>query len=265
MYVECPTEINLFYINSGIRERIIEDNRHYIVNNTSIKWSRSEIIEEVNLHPEHFSPNVLLRPLYQEVILPNLCYIGGGGEIAYWFQLKHMFQAFKVPFPMIKVRNSVLLMTQKQFKTLQKLNLSIHDLFKGKFNLLNLMTQKRSELQLDFSYLKASLSKQFNVLNDIANKTDKSFLGALSAQERKQIKGIEKLEKRLLRAEKKVHASVLKRVENLYDSLFPKEKLQERNQNFSEWYVSYGKQLFDVLNQDIEPFKQEFLVIVFDD
>ena len=93
-----PREINLFYIEDNLRERIIFENGKYKVNNTKIEFSQVEILAEVDKNPEKFSPNVILRPLYQEVILPNLCYIGGGGEIAYWLQLKSNFVKFKVRF-----------------------------------------------------------------------------------------------------------------------------------------------------------------------
>lgn len=83
-----PREINLFYIEDDLRERIIFENNKYFVNNTKISFSKDEIFQLLENNPEKFSPNVIMRPLYQEIILPNLCYIGGGGEIAYWLELK---------------------------------------------------------------------------------------------------------------------------------------------------------------------------------
>ena len=96
-----PREINLFYLKDGLRERIIEQEGRYFVNETEISWSEEELRSELKQHPERFSPNVMTRPLYQEVILPNLCYIGGGGELAYWFELKDFFKAVNVPFPIL--------------------------------------------------------------------------------------------------------------------------------------------------------------------
>ena len=79
-------------------------------------WTESEIIDEVNVKPENFSPNVLLRPLYQESILPNLCYIGGGAEISYWLELKNCFDSIKLDFPILLNRNSVLLVREKTIR-----------------------------------------------------------------------------------------------------------------------------------------------------
>ena len=94
-----PREINLFYLKDNQRERIVFEDNLYKVLNTEINWTKEDILNEVEKHPERFSPNVIMRPLYQEVILPNLCYIGGGGELAYWFQLKEFFRESRIPFP----------------------------------------------------------------------------------------------------------------------------------------------------------------------
>ncbi|MDX1603010.1 MAG: bacillithiol biosynthesis cysteine-adding enzyme BshC, partial [Salinimicrobium sediminis] len=99
-------EINLFYIQKGLRERIIEKNGKFFVHENEISWSKEELLELLENHPERFSPNVLLRPLYEEVILPNLCYIGGGGELAYWLELKGLFEAVNITFPVLLLRNS---------------------------------------------------------------------------------------------------------------------------------------------------------------
>ena len=117
-----PREINLFYIEDQSRERIIFENDLYKVNNTNISFSEHEILAELENHPEKFSPNVILRPLYQEVLLPNLCYIGGGGELAYWLELKSNFESNAVCFPMLLLRNSVLLATVKQAHKADKLS-----------------------------------------------------------------------------------------------------------------------------------------------
>ena len=124
-----PREINLFYLDDGLRERIIKEESQYKVNNTDLSFSEQELLTILKEHPERFSPNALLRPLYQEVILPNICYIGGGGELAYWFELKSYFETVKVPYPVLLLRNSVLLCSVKQHTKLEKLNLSTAELF----------------------------------------------------------------------------------------------------------------------------------------
>lgn len=256
-----PREINLFYLTENLRERIVLEDGIYKVNNTNITWSKSEVQKVLLEYPERFSPNVIMRPLYQEVILPNLCYIGGGGELAYWFQLKHFFNNVEVPFPILLLRNSVLIQTESQFKKLQKLNISKEDIFLKKDTFINKKVRQISDIDIDFSEQKEHLKKQFEDLYKLAKQTDKSFLGAVEAQEKKQLKGLNKLEKRLLKAQKKALSDQVSRMTELQSQLFPNESLQERNANFSEFYLEYGEQLIDSLIQSLEPLKNKFLVL----
>lgn len=258
-----PREINLFYVEDNLRERIVFEDNIYKVLNTNYTFSESEILAELENHSEKFSPNVILRPLYQEVILPNLCYIGGGGELAYWLELKSNFEANYVTFPMLLLRNSVLIATQKQAEKADKLELTWADLFSNQQDLISNKTKDLSNFDIDFTSQKEHLKKQFENLYEIAAKTDKSFVGAVKAQEVKQIKGLENLEKRLLKAEKRVLAEKLERITSLQDELFPKQSLQERKANFSEYYLEFGQELIDKLFKELKPLENEFNVLVF--
>jgi bacillithiol biosynthesis cysteine-adding enzyme BshC len=257
-----PREINLFYIEDQLRERIIFENGSYKVNNTSLVFSEVEILALLEQHPEKFSPNVLLRPLYQEVILPNLCYIGGGGELAYWLELKSFFDAVAVPFPILLLRNSALITTQKQTEKADKLELTWKDLFAKQTHLINEKTALLSEFPIDLSIQKDHLRNQFHYLHALANQTDKSFIGAVKSQEAKQIKGLEHLEKRLLKAQRRKYEQELERIVNLQNELFPNKGLQERQANFSEFYVENGDLLIPKLFDSLKPLENKFTVIL---
>lgn len=257
-----PREINLFYIEDNLRERIIFENNKYKINNTSIEFSEAEILEELSLHPEKFSPNVIMRPLYQEVILPNLCYIGGGGEIAYWLELKAYFDHSKITFPILLLRNSLLLVTKKQAEKANKLRLSWSDLFLKQPDLINEKTKALSSFSIDFRQQKQFLAKQFDDLFEIARQTDPSFLGAVKAQEAKQKKGLENLEKRLLKAEKRKHAEILERITDLQNQLFPYKSLQERQTNFAEFYLQEGTDLIRNLIENQKPLLNDFTIMI---
>ena len=259
-----PREINLFYLDKNLRERIIKNNDTYIVNNTDLRFSENEILDLADSNPEKFSPNVIMRPLYQEVILPNLCYVGGGGELAYWLELKTFFEELKVPFPVLLLRNSVLLVTEKQNKKREKLKLSFSDLFEKQSNLINRKANELSQTEVDFSNLKQQLAYQFDILHKEIQKTNKSFAGAVSAQQRKQIKGLENLEKRLLKANKKYFSDKLEQIISLQNQLFPNRNLQERVGNFSEFYAEYGKILIEKLFEKQKPLSFEFLILSFE-
>ena len=259
-----PREINLFYIQDDLRERIVFENGNYKINNTQLSFSESEILTELENNPKNFSPNVILRPLYQEVILPNLCYIGGGGELAYWLELKSNFEANNITFPILLLRNSALVATKKQVEKLEKLELNWSDVFQNQQTLVNEKTKEFSNFTIDFSEQKAFLKNQFEALYTIANKTDKSFLGAVKAQEVKQLKGLENLEKKLLKAEKRIHTEKLERIIKLQNELFPNQSLQERKSNFADFHSETGnlEAFFSLLYADLQPLKQNFSLVV---
>ncbi|MDD7887362.1 bacillithiol biosynthesis cysteine-adding enzyme BshC [Flavivirga sp. 57AJ16] len=256
-----PREINLFYLKENLRERILFEDDIFKVNNTNISWSKSEILKHLHEAPERFSPNVIMRPLYQEVILPNLCYIGGGGELAYWFQLKQFFNTVNVPFPVLLLRNSVLIKTKQQADKLKRLNISNEDIFLKRDAFINRKVREISNINIDFSPQREHLEAQFKALFKLAEQTDKSFLGAVKAQEAKQLKGLGNLEQRLLKAQKKTLADQVSRMTELQEQLFPGQSLQERHTNFSELYLEYGEQLIPNLIKNLDPLNSEFLIL----
>ena len=257
-----PREINLFYIGNGYRERILKKDDVYTVNNTSLSFSSAEaIFKQKENVTDVISGNALLRPLYQEVILPNLCYVGGGGELAYWMQLKSTFKAFNVAFPMLLMRNSALLVTEKQQKKAEKLNLTFQELFLSQNELIAKKINEKSNIHFDFESKRKQLEENFKELEMLASKTDASFIGAVKAQEKKQLKGLNHLEKRLLKAEKKKMYDLVTRIELLQNELFPNQSLEERQRNFADYYESYGKELLTVLFKTLKPLDLKFTVI----
>jgi bacillithiol biosynthesis cysteine-adding enzyme BshC len=256
-----PREINLFYLGDDFRERIIFEDNLYKVNNTDITFSKAEILVEVDHNPKAFSPNVIMRPLYQEVILPNLCYIGGGGEMSYWLELKGYFEKVSIPFPILLLRNSVQVVSEKQSKKLEKLNISYEEMFLNQHALLSKKITENSEIKADFREKIQFLQNQFSDLKEVAKKTDISFENAVNAQERKQVKGLENLEKRLLKAEKRRQKDLVDRITALQDEILPNQSLEERQRNFSEHYLEYGSSFLSVLKGALVPLQLEFTII----
>lgn len=259
-----PREINLFYLSKKSRERILFEDGIYKVNNTNITWSKDKLLKEVNNYPERFSPNVIMRPLYQEVILPNLCYIGGGGELAYWLELKNYFGTVNIPFPILLLRNSVQVVSKKQTKKLKSLHISTEELFLKQNDLLKLKIKENSDIQFSFQDAKTLLNEQFLALRRVANETDISFIGAVAAQERKQQRGLENLEKRLLKAEKRRQKDLVNRITLLQNQLLLNQSLEERQRNFSEYYLEYGDNFIKTLKYSLEPLSLKFTVLEID-
>lgn len=256
-----PREINYFYKINHVRERLIFKNDRFYVNETEMSFTKDELFREIDEYPERFSPNALLRPLYQEVLLPNLSYVGGAGELAYWLQLKSTFKAYNVTFPMLQMRNSVLLYSKKTFNKLRKLDTTLEDLFQSEINLKNQRVKAISEIEIDFTPQKKQLSRQFEGLYRLAEQTDKSFLNAVAAQEKKQHNGLDRLEKRLLKAQRRKLTDELDRLVNLQAKLFPFSHLQERYVNFSDIYLTYGDTFIEFLMERLDPFQFQFSLL----
>ena len=256
-----PREINLFYLDDDSRERIIFEDGIYKVNNTEITFSKVEILKQVDENPKSFSPNVIMRPLYQEVILPNLCYLGGGGEMAYWLELKDYFEEVQIPFPILLLRNSVQVVSEKQVNKLKKLHISFEELFLKQYDLLSKKVIENSDIKINFDEKIAYLENQFLELKEIAKQTDISFVNAVNAQERKQIKGLENLQKRLLKAEKRRQRDLVDRITQLQNEILPNQSLEERQRNFSEHYLEYGFSFIKALKGALKPLQLEFTVL----
>jgi len=256
-----PRDINLFYLEGSHRRRIEKNEGGFRVVDTDQIFSKEAFLEEVKAHPERFSPNALLRPVYQEVILPNLVYVGGGSELAYWLQLRDTFSAFDLPMPMLKLRSSLLIKTKKQQKKAEKWGLQDIDLFLPQNELINHRVRQISNIDIDLGGLKSHLDQQFAFLYDLAQQTDASFLGAVKAQEKKQKKGIDRLEKRLLKAQRKKLIDQVTRISELQQELFPQGILQERVVNFASFYLKYGDDFIPYLVDHIDPMETDFLCI----
>lgn len=256
-----PREINLFYLGNGnIRERIVFENEHFYVLDSEFKFTQEEIISELNSNPEKFSPNALLRPFYQETILPNIAYIGGSGEIAYWLQLKNYFHAQNVVFPLLIVRNSVLILNQKQKSKLAKLDLDFKDLFNPLFELVSGNVMEHTDTKIDFAYYKSQVQQIFNELSEKSAQTDITFANMVNAQRVKQLKGMTKMEQRLVKAEKKKNSERVERIENIYSELFPKGNLQERVMNFADFWIEYGNGFVKEIYDEIHPYEFRFII-----
>lgn len=256
-----PREINLFYLTDGDRSRIVKENGTYFINETSISFSEVEMLDELEKHPEKFSPNVLLRPVYQETILPNLAYIGGGGELAYWFQLKSTFDAVEIPLPMLILRNSVMWMDVKQTKAFDKLTIDLPQLFLEEGVLTKEWVKENSVHDLSLAKESAKNSQFFDELMQKATSIDGSLKAHVEAVQTKQQKVLANLSDKMIRAERRQQKENTDRISYLKETLFKNRGLQERQANFSEIYIKEGKGMIDKLLSRFEVPTQEFLVV----
>jgi len=152
---------------------------------------------------------------------------------------------------MLLLRNSAVLISKKQHQKLQKLSVTPQELFMRSSTLINYKVRQISNIDIDFSKQKEALAKQFEGLKEIAKLTEVTFLNAVNAQEVKQTKGLENLEKRLLKAQRLKLSDHVSRLTNIHNILFPQQSLQERKMNFSEFYLEYGADLISNLKKEL--------------
>lgn len=234
-----PREINLFYL-SETRDRIDFDGEKYIVVDTDKKFTREEILGELENNPEKFSPNALMRPVFQEKVLPNLAYIGGNAEIMYWLELKDYFKSLDIPFPILIPRNSMLFIKEKTLGKIEKLDLNIQDFFGNFTAITNQKILKDSSVLALLEEKELLLEKGFSELKTIAETTERSFGNMVKAEEVRQLKSFKRMKKRLLHAEKIKQGELLERLEKLFLDVHPSKTWQERVYNFSVFFSDYG-------------------------
>lgn len=229
-------DINFFYLDEGLRSRIEKTNDGFSVVDTNLQFKDSDLKKLIKDNPEKFSPNVILRPLYQEVILPNLAYFGGPAEVIYWLQLKGVFDHFNIPFPMLMPRNFALVMSGPIARKFGKTGLSIEQLFEEKNYLFNEWVQKNTHHNLTLSDELNKVDKLYEQIKSRALEIDPTLGPMISAEAKRALKSFEKIEYKLLKAEKRLHADKLRQIDEVKEALFPNGSLQERSDNFLNFY-----------------------------
>lgn len=258
-----PREINLFYMKNEFRERLVQEGEQWVVLNTDIRFSKQELLDELEKHPERFSPNVVLRPLYQEWILPNLAYVGGPAEVVYWLQLKPLFDHYQLAFPVLLPRQFALVINKAQEQRRQKLNLQAEELFEEPHQLKGRLLQQWSEHEMSLEEERRQLQQFFKTLQDKAAAIDKSLHGFVGAESAKAEKSLENIEKRLKKAEEQRHSTQMQQLEGLLDKLFPGGSLQERTDNFLNFYLN-DPQFIEKLMQQLSGFDFSLKVLSYE-
>ncbi|MCA0365503.1 MAG: bacillithiol biosynthesis cysteine-adding enzyme BshC [Bacteroidetes bacterium] len=252
--------INFFYLKDNLRERIEKEGDNYKVLNSDISFSESEINIEIENHPERFSPNVVLRPVYQEVILPNLAYLGGPSEVAYWLQLGDLFHHFEQPFPIVMPRNFGLVINPASQKRIDKLGLTVEELFESENILKADYVKKNSENTLDFSEENTAISEVFEKITAKAVKVDPTLKAVVEGEKTKLLNAIGNIEKRLKKSEERNFETGINQILGLKEKFFPGGGLQERTENFLNYYIN-DPEFLDKVKTAFDPLNFEFNII----
>jgi uncharacterized protein YllA (UPF0747 family) len=254
-------EINFFYLLDGYRERIVSEGNKFLTNDGKFNWNNESLEKEINDFPERFSPNVVMRPLYQECILPNLVYIGGGAEIAYWLELKGVFDFYKVPYPILALRNSALVLDVKHSNKLSNAGLKIEDLFLEKSVLQRKVALQNAKDDLTLLSEKVQLKDITNKLEEIASHIDAPTKSAAFAFEKRLEAQIERFSLKLIRQQKKKSEIEMQQIESLLAYANPGGTLQERKESIATIIQRFGFSILDELVENMSADNEGFLVV----
>lgn len=254
-------DLNLFYLDDNSRERLLLTDKGFAIENTDRVFTKETMLEEVEKNPRSFSANVILRPLYQEYILPNIVFIGGGGELAYWLELKGVFAAAAIPYPVVMLRNSFALLDKKTAAAIKKLNFSFTDFFKGEHELVNILVHRDSENKISVSEEKFGLIKIYSTLRKDAAAVDKSLERHVWALQAKAINHIDQLEKKMIRSSKKGFKVQIKNINKIKSFLFPGENLQERVEGLLYFYSEFGTALLQSIYDNSPALEPKFVTL----
>ena len=256
-----PRELNLFYIKKGIRSRIEKQGENYSIAEVG-EFTQTQILNELEQHPENFSPNVILRPLYQETILPNLAYIGGVGEISYWLQLKGVFDAVNCTYPLIGIRNSVLWIDGSISKKIAKIELRLEDLFKATDVIKKEYVEQNSGLDVNVKSLESEARKLADSIQKAIIAVAPSMENYAAAEVARLNKQVASINAKLLQLSKANHEDVMKSIEQIKDKLFPAGELQERSSNFFSFCPDGNfTDRLEVLYKSLNPIENDFIVL----
>ncbi len=231
-------EINFFYFSDSGRKLIKYEDGKYLILDTDLVFSPEQMQEELRHYPERFSPNVAMRPLYQETILPNLAYIGGPGELAYWLQLKRMFHHNEIPFPVLQMRETYIIAGKPFVGKVEKAGLTVTELLKPDNELIKCFLEKA--LVKDVKRIAAQVGDLLQELIDEAKKADALLGSEFIKYKAEQSKYMARLTKQLAEKQKEQHQQGVDKVLKLKQSVLPDGKLQERYINILSLEINGG-------------------------
>jgi bacillithiol biosynthesis cysteine-adding enzyme BshC len=254
-----PREINLFYTGNDFRSRIVSEDGRYKVLDSDQNFSREQLIAAIKNTPERFSPNVVLRPLYQETILPNVIYTGGPAEIAYWLELRAVFKHYDVPMPALFMRSSAMIVDENTSQLMKKYAITNADLFKSTDELI-----RKHIVDADGVSLKAvidSVNAQMDKLSAEAVALDQTLKATIESEKERMLNSLQNLEQKIIRAAKKKNENDVNRIRKIKDRLFPENKHQERHASSLSYLIQWGPEFIGMLLKNLDPLEKKFIIL----
>lgn len=245
--------LNLFFTEPE-RQSIGIKEDSYIIKDTQQTYSRDELFALMENKPYLCSPNVLLRPIYQDAILPTVAYIGGPSEVAYFAQMKGIYDRFSIPMPIIYPRKSLTIIESKIKNVLQKHNVNVQDFWHNFDQTIQTIIKKHIPQSIDnfFSTAASHLKQDFQSIKKEIVSIEPDLENSADLTLEKINQQFKYLEKKILKASKKQHDILIQQLHKVKNNLYPANHLQERELNIVPYLIKYGYPFIDKLYKTID-------------
>ncbi|MCX6135692.1 MAG: bacillithiol biosynthesis cysteine-adding enzyme BshC [Ignavibacteriales bacterium] len=237
-----PKSLNLFFFHHGGRYLLEPRPDGYSLKGTRQHLTKEFVTEAAKQTPQLFSPNVVLRPICQDWLLPTLAYVAGPAEVAYFGQLRSLYEAVNIPMPIIYPRASATILEEKADKVLERFSISLVDIYRDVEIVKEKVAAQVSDLNLDevFGGTFASVQEAFEGIAQVLQRIDPTLNGALENVSRKTTVNIEGLKERAVAAQKRQHEVSLRQIDKVSNLVFPQGNYQERELNVVYFLNKYG-------------------------
>ncbi|HNQ61143.1 MAG TPA: bacillithiol biosynthesis cysteine-adding enzyme BshC [Bacteroidia bacterium] len=255
-----PRPVNLFYLSTTERIRIDLEGDKYFLQDRSRMWNKTDLENEIKDFPERFSPNVVLRPMFQEKILPNIAMIGGPGELAYWLELKSLFTASSVSYPVLLLRNSAMFIDAQTWNKLNKFGIEFSGIFESADDWIRNYVKQDKDIDQSIDASKSALEQEFERLVKRVEEIDHTLVAFIEAEKHKLNKVLKTLEDKIVRSVKKKNESEINQIYKLHEKIFPHGALQERSENVLSFLFKYGEPFIDELCAELDPLNSDLTI-----
>ena len=245
--------LNLFFAEKE-RQTIHSKSDDFFIKEIGQTYKKSELLGFLDEKPEIFSPNVLLRPIYQDALFPTVAYVGGPGEIAYFAQMKGVYESFGLSMPVIYPRKTVTLIEKNVDKVLENYDINIRDIWEDADKIINETVKKQIPVSVEEIFRDASvrIGQEFQSIKQAIMAFDPALGKSTELAERKLNQQLKFLEEKILRAAKKRNKTVIQQLHKAKNNLYPGNRLQERVFNIVPFLIKYDYAFLDKIYETID-------------
>src|SRR6185503_2950173 len=240
--------------DDGRRKALAQQDGRFTVKGSDRTFGLEELTELARVCPNCFSPNVTMRPVVQDYLLPTAAYIGGPAEIAYFAQIRAVYETLNRQEPCVLPRASFTIVEGRHQKTLKKLKLELKDFFDGLHPAITKVVEQSLDRETanNFAETERTIAEQLDKLEASLRRTDATLSPSVKRARAKIAYQIEHLRTRFIHSAARREETAFRQVERAYQTLLPDKNLQERELNIYYFLSRYGHSLIDELQKAVE-------------